>query len=203
MLDIDRFKVYNDTYGHAVGDNALCSVVKAIRAHIKRTDTVGRWGGEEFGIVLPGAGAPEAVKVAERVRQTLASLDLQDASGNRLPSPTVSQGIAACPDHACVPAQLVDMADRALYRAKERGRDQVEVAAPEPQAVSASVSTGNRRPTGAGPACLASRPAPALPRTSRRPRSRLRREPPRSPRPPVPRPDSTREIPRPCPPALP
>jgi diguanylate cyclase (GGDEF)-like protein len=129
MLDIDYFKTYNDTYGHAIGDMALCLTVQAIRAHVKATDTVGRWGGEEFGIVLPGAGTDEAVQVAERVRQTLAELVLSDEAGGRLPNPTVSQGIATFPGQASNANQLVSLADKALYVAKSRGRDQVVVSA--------------------------------------------------------------------------
>jgi diguanylate cyclase (GGDEF)-like protein len=125
MLDIDNFKQYNDRFGHAVGDSALLLTVKAIRAHVKHTDVVGRWGGEEFGIVLPGARADDAHRVAQRIRKTLAELVLPDSNGVRIPNPTVSQGLATCPDHTADPAALVDLADQALYRAKSSGRDQV------------------------------------------------------------------------------
>ncbi len=128
MLDIDNFKQYNDRFGHTVGDSALVLTVKAIRAHVKRNDVVGRWGGEEFGVVLPGAKADDAQHVAQRIRKTLADLKLPDSNGDRIPNPTVSQGLATCPDHTVDPAKLVDMADNALYRAKAAGRDQVMVA---------------------------------------------------------------------------
>jgi diguanylate cyclase (GGDEF)-like protein len=130
MLDIDHFKVYNDTYGHVIGDEALCLTVQAIRAHVKATDTVGRWGGEEFGIVLSGAGADAALRIAQRVRETLAGLKLSDGHGGTLPNPTVSQGVAAYPTHAADADALVNRADAALYRAKLSGRDQVALAAP-------------------------------------------------------------------------
>jgi diguanylate cyclase (GGDEF)-like protein len=129
MLDIDHFKAYNDSYGHVIGDEALCLTVQAIRAHVKATDTVGRWGGEEFGIVLPGANADSALRIAQRVRETLASLKLSDGHGGTLPNPTVSQGIAAYPTHAADADTLVNRADAALYRAKSSGRDQVALAA--------------------------------------------------------------------------
>ncbi|MBI5650118.1 MAG: GGDEF domain-containing protein, partial [Chloroflexi bacterium] len=128
MLDIDLFKKYNDTYGHVVGDEVLRLIVQAIQTHIKRTDVVGRWGGEEFGIVLADATTEQARAVAARVRETLAALPLTDRAGKLIPKPTVSQGIATFPDHAADAETLVDVADRALYRAKEQGRDQVRVA---------------------------------------------------------------------------
>jgi diguanylate cyclase (GGDEF)-like protein len=130
MLDIDHFKVYNDTYGHVIGDEALRLTVQAIRAHVKATDTVGRWGGEEFGIVLPGASADAALRIAQRVRETLAGLKLSDGHGGTLPNPTVSQGVAAYPAHAADADSLVNRADAALYQAKSLGRDQVVLAAP-------------------------------------------------------------------------
>lgn len=130
MLDIDHFKAYNDTYGHVIGDEALCLTVQAIRAHVKATDTVGRWGGEEFGIVLPGAGADSALRIAQRVRETLAELKLSDGHGGTLPNPTVSQGIATYPTQAADMDTLVNRADEALYRAKSSGRDQVALATP-------------------------------------------------------------------------
>jgi diguanylate cyclase (GGDEF)-like protein len=128
MLDIDFFKQYNDTYGHIIGDQVLRLIVQAIRAHIKQTDTVGRWGGEEFGIVLPKTTLEQAQIVANRIRQTLLTMPLTDESGKAFPKPTVSQGIATFPDHANDAGQLVDVADAALYEAKHAGRDQVRVA---------------------------------------------------------------------------
>ncbi len=130
MLDIDHFKVYNDTYGHMIGDQVLRLTVQAIRSHIKKTDTVGRWGGEEFGIVLPNATVTQANMVANRIRRTLSELPLFDVEGQTIPKPTISQGIATIPDHTTDADELVVIADRALYRAKERGRDQVAVGKP-------------------------------------------------------------------------
>jgi diguanylate cyclase (GGDEF)-like protein len=128
MLDIDLFKKYNDTYGHVVGDEVLRLIVQAIQAHIKRTDVVGRWGGEEFAIVLAETTTEQARAVATRVRETLAALPLMDRADKPIPKPTVSQGIATFPDHADNAELLVDVADRALSVAKEAGRDQVRVA---------------------------------------------------------------------------
>jgi len=132
MLDIDHFKQYNDTYGHAVGDQVLKLTVKAIQEHIKRSDAVGRWGGEEFGIALPDANLQQAEMVANRIRRTLANLPLQDTNGDPIPKPTISQGIASLPTHTEDVDELIIIADRALYKAKERGRDQVLIAEIQP-----------------------------------------------------------------------
>jgi diguanylate cyclase (GGDEF)-like protein len=130
MLDIDYFKEYNDTYGHVVGDEVLRLTVQAIQAHVKKTDVVGRWGGEEFGIVLRGATTAQAKRVAQRIRCTLAELELVNDEGHPIPKPTVSQGIANFPEHVSDANRLVQLADQALYRAKSAGRDQVGVAEP-------------------------------------------------------------------------
>jgi diguanylate cyclase (GGDEF)-like protein len=128
MLDLDNFKHYNDTYGHVVGDLVLASTVQAIRSHIKQSDLVGRWGGEEFAIVLRNANTQHAVLVAERIRKTLASSPFTRKDGSTLPSPTASQGIAAIPETALDPDELIEQADRALFRAKASGRNRVVVA---------------------------------------------------------------------------
>ena len=130
MLDIDHFKLYNDTYGHTIGDQVLRLTVQAIESHIKKTDTVGRWGGEEFGVVLPNASTTQANMVANRIRRTLSELPLFNVEGNTIPKPTISQGIATIPEHTSDVDDLVVIADRALYRAKARGRDQVAVGIP-------------------------------------------------------------------------
>jgi len=128
MLDIDYFKDYNDRYGHVTGDLILTAIVQAIRANIKKTDIVGRWGGEEFGIILPNTDAPRALTVAQRIRHTLAAMSLTNGKGQEVPKPTVSQGIATFPTVASSAEELIDLADAALYRAKARGRDQIQVA---------------------------------------------------------------------------
>ncbi len=130
MLDIDYFKLYNDTYGHVVGDQVLRLTVEAIQSHIKKTDTVGRWGGEEFGVILPNATIAQANMVANRIRRTLSELPLFNVEGKTIPKPTISQGIATLPDHTTDVDDLVIIADRALYRAKDKGRDQVAVGKP-------------------------------------------------------------------------
>jgi diguanylate cyclase (GGDEF)-like protein len=126
MLDIDHFKQYNDTYGHLVGDEVLTQLTRVIRLHIKSTDLLGRWGGEEFVIALLHTRAGQANLVAERIRQSLNQINLSGRQGQKIPAPTVSQGFAIYPDEANEIFALIDLADQRLYVAKERGRDQVE-----------------------------------------------------------------------------
>ena len=126
MLDIDYFKQYNDTYGHIAGDNILNALCTAVRQHIKQFDAVGRWGGEEFIISLPNATGEQAAQVAKRISETMATLQVQDQDKQRIPVPTISQGIAVFPHETDDIYRLIDMADKRLYIAKERGRNQIE-----------------------------------------------------------------------------
>ncbi|MGB2963234.1 MAG: histidine kinase N-terminal 7TM domain-containing protein [Anaerolineales bacterium] len=130
MLDIDYFKLYNDTYGHIIGDQVLRLTVQAIQSHIKKTDTVGRWGGEEFGVILPNTTITQASMVANRIRRTLSELPLFNVEGNTIPKPTISQGIGNLPDHTTDADDLVIIADRALFLAKNKGRDRVAIGEP-------------------------------------------------------------------------
>lgn len=128
MLDIDHFKQYNDNFGHQVGDEVLVRLCEIIRGNIKQTDIVGRWGGEEFAIALPNTNSRQALEVAQRIRNTLASLELDHHGSPELPVPTISQGIAVFPGEQSDIPKLIDLADKRLYIAKERGRDQIESA---------------------------------------------------------------------------
>ena len=125
MLDIDLFKQYNDRYGHLAGDSILAALCATIRSHLKRTDVLGRWGGEEFAIILPRATGSQALQVADRIRASMPKVEIS-VLDKTFPAPTVSQGIAEFPREATDLMQLVDLADRRLYVAKQRGRDQVE-----------------------------------------------------------------------------
>lgn len=135
MLDIDRFKQYNDSYGHMVGDEVLTRLTGAIKQHIKSTDAVGRWGGEEFAISLPNASGSQAQQVAVRIQETMAAVAVRAADDNIVPSPTVSQGLAEFPLEASSLVDLIHVADRRLYIAKGRGRDQIE---PDPSRIQSS-----------------------------------------------------------------
>jgi diguanylate cyclase (GGDEF)-like protein len=123
-VDLDHFKKLNDTHGHAAGDEALRHVAEIFRSHIRGLDLVARMGGEEFAIWLPGQGLDEGVAVANRIRISVEALSWTWAG---VPWPlTVSCGVAAMPEHA--PANLLMLADKALYRAKQAGRNRVEKA---------------------------------------------------------------------------
>jgi diguanylate cyclase (GGDEF)-like protein len=126
MLDVDHFKQYNDRYGHLAGDAVLRALCHTIKSHLKRTDVLGRWGGEEFAIALPNARGHQARQIADRIRGTMATLEISGYQDKTFPAPTVSQGIAEYPSEVQDVIGLVDRADHRLYVAKERGRDQVE-----------------------------------------------------------------------------
>jgi diguanylate cyclase (GGDEF)-like protein len=126
MLDVDFFKQYNDSYGHLFGDTVLQTLVNTIRSHIKNTDFIGRWGGEEFVVALPGANGQQALMVARRIQSTMADMKLKHPEKGNVPAPTVSQGIAIFPLETDEIYKLIDIADQRLYIAKERGRNEVE-----------------------------------------------------------------------------
>ncbi len=125
MLDIDFFKSYNDAYGHLVGDQVLIKFTDVIQRHIKKGDLLGRWGGEEFAIALPGADGPQAHRIAERISESMHQLQMHDRDGKPIPAPTISQGIALFPAETDDVYTLVDLADQRLYQAKNNGRNQI------------------------------------------------------------------------------
>jgi diguanylate cyclase (GGDEF)-like protein len=123
MIDVDKFKDFNDTYGHLVGDAILAAVAKVVRDNIRQIDLLGKYGGEEFCVILTETDAQGAQFVAERIRQALQDTSVQ--AYDEILRVTISIGIAAFPhDGRDLPA-LVDKADQALYRAKETGRNRV------------------------------------------------------------------------------
>ncbi len=125
MIDIDRFKKLNDTFGHAVGDHVLREVAQAIAGAVRDDDVPARFGGEEFAVLLRNPSREVAVEVGERVRRAVAGLDLRRMG---VPGVSVSVGVAVA-DPPDVPVEaVVNDADRALYRAKRSGRDRVVAA---------------------------------------------------------------------------
>ncbi len=126
MLDIDKFKEYNDHFGHLVGDQVLIALCETIRQNIKNTDIIGRWGGEEFVIALPRANTAQAIQVANRIRRAIGEISLFSRDQKPIPAPTICQGIALFPREAGDNIALIDLADQRLYEAKERGRNQIE-----------------------------------------------------------------------------
>jgi diguanylate cyclase (GGDEF)-like protein len=125
MADIDDFKVFNDSFGHPAGDDLLREVATTLSESLRAIDIVARYGGEEFAIILLDTDADEgfrtATKICDRVR-TRAFAGEENQPGGHV---TISIGVAAYPAHAANQSDLIELADRALYEAKRRGRDQV------------------------------------------------------------------------------
>jgi diguanylate cyclase (GGDEF)-like protein len=130
LLDIDRFKVINDTYGHLVGDQVLKELARSFDSTLRDYDRAGRFGGEEFSLLLPQTRAVDAFRIAERVRASIAGLSIivPGATGGERVHVTVSIGVAALDSGSRREyAELMAAADAALYRAKSGGRDQVQM----------------------------------------------------------------------------
>lgn len=126
MIDIDHFKKINDTYGHAVGDEAICSLSRTLRATLREADIIGRMGGEEFAVLLPHTDREQMLESAERLRQAVAERPVQSAAGE-VPM-TISIGAAVFgAHHSTTLEQMLVAADDALYRAKTAGRNRVEI----------------------------------------------------------------------------
>jgi len=125
MLDIDHFKRVNDRYGHLTGDEVLEKIATLIRRNIRDTDIVGRYGGEEFIIILPKTNLSSSWCVAERLRITIEETEMKDSAGNVF-AITVSQGLAGWERDEDATA-LISCADEALYKAKEKGRNRVQI----------------------------------------------------------------------------
>ena len=127
MLDIDHFKSVNDRFGHLAGDAVLTQTAQCVSESLRRSDLMGRYGGEEFLLVLPGCDVTATAMVAERTRRAVSMLAATTPKG--AVCVTVSMGFAvSLPDAPLSRGALVDAADRALYRAKAEGRNRVEFA---------------------------------------------------------------------------
>jgi diguanylate cyclase (GGDEF)-like protein/PAS domain S-box-containing protein len=142
LCDIDYFKDYNDSYGHLKGDEALYAVAQAISAVLRRPmDLAARYGGEEFAMILPNTGVGGARRVAREVKKAVAALSIEHQSSKVNANITLSFGVAAVtPTQALSSKILVETADRALYRAKSKGRNQIFCIPGRKGAVHASAS---------------------------------------------------------------
>jgi diguanylate cyclase (GGDEF)-like protein/PAS domain S-box-containing protein len=126
MMDIDHFKVYNDTYGHEAGDLLLTEVAKLIRTRIRGSDIACRYGGEEIVLVIPDVAETTVLERAEKLRIEISQLRLP--YGDEILEPvTVSIGVSMCPEDGLTPQDLLRRADQALYTAKEAGRNRVSL----------------------------------------------------------------------------
>ncbi len=122
MFDIDRFKMINDRYGHKEGDRVLKELTQCVKSELREMDILSRWGGEEFIVLLPEAGTDDIEEISERIRRRVAEYDFKLDM-----AVTISLGIITATKQ-CEIHCLIEKADEALYRAKERGRNRVEKA---------------------------------------------------------------------------
>jgi diguanylate cyclase (GGDEF)-like protein len=172
LLDIDRFKSINDTYGHLVGDQVIKEIARTLDSLLREYDLAGRFGGEEFSVLLPQTRSVDGFRIAERIRSAIAGLSIiaPGTSGGERVQVTVSIGVAALDggDKREL-AELMAAADAALYRAKASGRDQVQMISTTrglsavsgaPRGINALV-TASPRPADLSP------PAPAAPLPAR------------------------------------
>ncbi|PPT09453.1 Circadian input kinase A [Geitlerinema sp. FC II] len=140
MLDVDRFKQFNDTYGHDAGDLVLQAVGNLLKNHVRGSDVACRYGGEEMTLVLPECSLTNTQKRAEALREAISTLNLQ-YQGKTLDSITASFGVACFPQHGITGQAVLQAADAALYRAKAEGRNRVAIA---PMANSPEMENGKR-----------------------------------------------------------
>jgi len=136
MMDLDHFKAFNDGFGHQAGDALLSALAHVITAGIRTEDIACRYGGEKFMLVLPGASLETTQERAENIRQAVTALQVK-YQGAFLKSTTISLGVAIFPDHGHTAEEVIGAADAALYRAKQAGRDRVEIAVLTPPEASA------------------------------------------------------------------
>lgn len=130
LLDLDHFKAFNDQHGHDAGNRLLTAVGAAIRTSARATDFAARFGGEEFALIIPGP-AEEAIEAAERIRESVARVRVPVAGGE-MAGTTISAGVADFENGTGDTGdRLLEQADRALYRAKEHGRDRVSLYSPD------------------------------------------------------------------------
>jgi diguanylate cyclase (GGDEF)-like protein len=127
MIDIDHFKDFNDTYGHAAGDALLSELGQLLKSHVRNEDIACRYGGEEFLLIMPYASLEAAQERADHLRQDARQLRWQEA--DQFPEAiTLSAGVAIYPQHGRTIETVLRATDAALYRAKHDGRDRVIVA---------------------------------------------------------------------------
>jgi diguanylate cyclase (GGDEF)-like protein len=127
LADLDDFKRVNDRWGHAAGDEVLIAFAATLRETVRESDTAGRWGGEEFALILTGTDADGGARLAERARVALEARSVRLPDGSEV-TVTASFGVACCPDWSEA-GELLAAADSALYEAKRSGKNRVARAA--------------------------------------------------------------------------
>ncbi len=159
LFDLDHFKSYNDNNGHVAGDELLRLLTSLISEEVRTDDVFGRFGGEEFLLILPGRSAGEAEMTAEKLLRLVRNHRFDGAGSQPMGKITISGGVAVYPGHATDRPGLLQAADRALYRAKERGRDRALIASDHEDEATAGPAGGDeaasaddlQRITGIGP----------------------------------------------------
>lgn len=127
-IDVDHFKLINDRFGHQVGDEVLRELSQRLQSGIRNIDYAARYGGEELAIILPELDEVKAIEMAERLRQMVEETQMVIDGPDEV-AVTISVGVAAFPTHGTTPEHLFRAADQAMYRAKQKGRNQVCIAA--------------------------------------------------------------------------
>jgi len=125
LFDVDHFKQYNDTNGHLAGDELLKRLAVLLKQSVRDVEFVGRYGGEEFLMVMPGIAGEDALRASDRIRELIEGQDFANAEGQPLGAVTVSGGVATWPDDGATSAEVLQHADEALYKAKRAGRNKV------------------------------------------------------------------------------
>jgi len=124
MIDLDHFKRFNDTFGHDTGDLVLREAGRLLRENLRKSDIACRYGGEEFVLVLPGSSLADAIQRVEQLRVLFEKLEIRQ-NGQLMATTTISAGIAATPEHGSTMEILMQAADKALYAAKDAGRNRI------------------------------------------------------------------------------
>ncbi len=127
MIDVDEFKIYNDTLGHTAGDYALRFLAWLLKHHARMSDMVCRYGGEEFAIILAETSADEGKMAAQRFRRIVEEAEFEGQEVVHNGSLSISVGLACYPDDARSPEELLKKADEALYKAKREGKNRVVI----------------------------------------------------------------------------
>jgi diguanylate cyclase (GGDEF)-like protein len=146
LLDVDHFKAVNDSFGHASGDTVLCGVAEVLQSFMRQRDLAGRWGGEEFVLVLPGVSLEQGAQVAERLRSRIESARMLPGR-----SVTASFGVTAWRQGDTLEA-LMARADAAMYQAKRGGRNRVELSTPPQESGPVLTNPAVTNPVQSGPA---------------------------------------------------